>query len=257
MAHHEGQAPAANGAAINAQLSIGARIANMDAHIMARVELVEQNLRVQLARETHETHAFVVAHVKQEMDRYTEEMLAATNSLNDRMREVFEMFRKAFLDIQKFVGLPVEHADSSTPVASLCAKLEQTNSHLIALADGERAAADLVARADREHHRAVVQPAEQVAVGLERPDRRNLGCVLAAAEQVHRAGRRHRDVQGQARRRGRGLVRPRRGGRPHRSRRDQQLGRLSADLVRPGRRRRPRQVQGLRRLARARQAHPG
>ena len=63
--------------------------------------------------------------------------------------------------------------------------------HLVPLADGERAAADLVAGADGEQHRPCVQPPEQVAVGLQRLDRGHLGRVLAATQQVHRTGRRH------------------------------------------------------------------
>src|SRR5664280_3712514 len=79
---------------------------------------------------------------------------------------------------------------SYVPAAGLDVEDAEARYDLVALADRERGATDLVAGADREHRRARIERPEQVAVLGELPYSGGLGEVLAATQQVDLAVRR-------------------------------------------------------------------
>lgn len=60
--------------------------------------------------------------------------------------------------------------------------------HVVLLTDGEGVPDDLVAGADGEEDGATFDGLEDVAIGLQTPDRGDLGRVLTASEKVHGAG---------------------------------------------------------------------
>lgn len=152
MAHAQGTQPAAGHPM--PQFTFNEFIATVDARVMARVAMMEENIRVRLEENlrvqlTHETHTYVAAQIAQlrgEVDSKCDNILAVINKLNDRMRDTFEAFKRAFggfdgriETLERVLGILIQDttpgddttSSSSTPASMpRSARLEQMSSAL-------------------------------------------------------------------------------------------------------------------------------